>query len=370
LALPSPEQIANLPEFNLVAGLIAFDGDAKASSLAAPYKVPAHISDYVRSVQSYSEISPSLMGLRALAFGTIPTEHQNITKRFGDGTELGLYRGGWVTLSGLPLANSSSTIEHRQQAIDRIVAELWSDLNGGTCAANEPVSAAVMPVREGEDFILDWSRSVSQSCIHEFIDGKNRTHEQTRKIIDTWELTRGWTHGGTPDSSMYTKRIVYEALWLKTHFRWTLQDVADLVITFCRKHGLPWSFGRAKKQIADGLAYISSRTCQKARGFFVDFDSHVFEKTPPTPLTCIGSQINQEQNRLAEAPLTDRLVNDLRKGIHPKSPDSLQVSYRLEDGRNCPGASGINQRSATPFFKPSPDIRDGLRPRPLHPKRL
>src|ERR1035438_934089 len=60
LALPSLEQIRALPEFNLVSSLVAFDGDAKGCAQAAPFKVPAHISEYVRSANSYSEFSPSL----------------------------------------------------------------------------------------------------------------------------------------------------------------------------------------------------------------------------------------------------------------------------------------------------------------------
>jgi hypothetical protein len=70
LVLPSPQQVEALPAFNLIPDLIAFDGDAKRSPQASPYHVPTHISDYVRSAQSYSEFSTSLKGLRALIFGS------------------------------------------------------------------------------------------------------------------------------------------------------------------------------------------------------------------------------------------------------------------------------------------------------------
>jgi hypothetical protein len=46
----------------------------------------------------------------------------------------------------------------------------------------------------------------------------------------------------------------------------TLQDVVDIRITFCKRNDLNWSFGRAKKQIADGLRYISTQTCQREEG--------------------------------------------------------------------------------------------------------
>ena len=338
LVLPSPEQIKALPQLNLIGGLIAFDGDAKRSSLATPYKVPAHISDYVRSAESYSEFSPSLKGLRALAFGSIPTENQNITKRFGDGTELSLYRGGWVTLSGQPLEDSPSTIEHRQQAIDRIVADLWPELNVSNLAVSERTSPTISPVYEGQHFILDWSRSVSENRIREFIQGWKRTPKQLADIVGTWELRRGWNHGNTPDCSFYTKRIVEEALWLRPFFQWTLQDVVDIVVTFCKKNQLEWSFGRAKKQIADGLAYVSSRTCQRGGGCVVDFDSHLFQPTPPPTLTCNGSKIIRQQNEPAEATVTGRMVSDLHEAVQSPLPDSLDRADRSGDELKLSGS--------------------------------
>jgi len=267
LALPSPEQIRALPEFNLVSNLVAFDGDAKRCALAAPFKVPKHISEYVRSADSYSEFSPSLKGLRALIFGDLPISEQCLNKPFADGTELSLYRTGWVTLSGLACVGSSPTIEHRQEVIDHLVAELWPDLAAGKAAlAQELASASGPSAYPGDPFVLDWGRSASDRLIRQFVQGWDRTAKQLGDIIATWEMRRGWDHGDTPDNSLYTKRIVEEALWLRRKFGWTLQDVVDIVITFCKKNHLSWSPGRAKKQIADGLRFISTQTCQRGPG--------------------------------------------------------------------------------------------------------
>jgi hypothetical protein len=262
LVLPSPQQIKTLPEFNLVPGLIAFDGDAKRSSQATPYHVPTHISDYVRSVQSYAEFSTSLKGLRALTFGDLRTHKQHLT--FGDGTELSLYRRGWVTLSGLPYGDSSPTIAHRQEVLDHFIKELWPDLTTGAAApASERPGPSVRLASIEESFVLDWGRSANENLVQQFIQGWNRIPKQRGDIIATWEMRRGWNHGDTPDNSLYTKRIVDEALWLRRKFGWTLQDVVDIAITFCKRNHLSWSFGRAKKQIADGLRYISIQTCQR-----------------------------------------------------------------------------------------------------------
>ena len=147
-----------------------------------------------------------------------------------------------------------------------MVAELWPELVAGDLALNEPVRAALPPLQESESFILDRSRSVSEERIRQFIQGRDRTADQLSKITATWEMKRGWNHGNTPDSSMYTNRIVEEALRLRPLFSWTMQDVVDILITFCNKHQLQWSFGRAKRQIADGQRYVSRKTCQRGVG--------------------------------------------------------------------------------------------------------
>lgn len=311
LALPSPEQIRALPEFNLVSGLVAFDGDAKGCALAAPYKVPAHISEYVRSANSYSEYSPSLKGLRALIFGDLPTAKQCLNKPFGDGTELSLYRTGWVTLSGLTCAESPSTIEPRQEVIDDLIEEFWPDLGEGrTALAQKPDSASGHLAYLGDSFVLDWGRSASDSLIRQFIQGWNRTPKQLADTIATWELRRGWNHGDSPDNSFYTKRIVEEALWLQSKFGWTVQDVVDIVITFCKKNHLFWSLGRAKKQIEDGLLYISIQT-RKREGGYVDDSALLTPPTPPLTLTCKADQIIEVRNQRAESASNLLLVNSL-----------------------------------------------------------
>jgi hypothetical protein len=128
---------------------------------------------------------------------------------------------------------------------------------------------------------------------------------------------------------MYTKRIVYEALWLRPFFNWSLQDIVDLAIAFCKKNQLPWTFGRAKKQIADGERYISHKTCQRLRGVGVDFDSYPFEPTAPLTLTCNSSQIIEEQNRGEEHPSSTTQTNDLPIETALKSRDTFGSKSRL-----------------------------------------
>ena len=200
-------------------------------------------------------------------FGDLPISEQCLNKPFGDGTELSLYRTGWVTLSGLACVGSSPTIEHEQEVIDQLNEELWSHLATRKAAlAQEPASASGYSAYLGDPFVLGLGRSAGEDLIRQFIQGWNRTPKQLGDIVATWDLGRGWDHGSTPDNSFYTKRIVEEALWLQRKFGWTLQEVVDMVITFCKKH-LFWSLRCAKKADRGWPAlHFDSNTSTGGRG--------------------------------------------------------------------------------------------------------
>lgn len=307
LALPSRRDAGRLHDFKLIPDLIALDCDAKRSPLAAPNKVPEKIRTIVRRVDSYSEFSTSLKGLRSLLFGTMLTEKQHITKSLGDGMEIGLYRAGWVTLSGLTIAECSPAIEHRQGILDQIVAELWP------AAGIEPkVCCAQTLVADTENFVLDWSRAASLKNIREFLQGVCRTTEQVENLRGAWELKRGWDHGASPDASMYTKRIVEEALWVRPYVGWTLQDVVDIVITYCKKNSLRWPAGRARKQVADGQAY-TLRNTSRPDLYGLNEQRVVIDpsKQPTQTLTGIGVQIIDGDARTAAGNLSGSTLNDL-----------------------------------------------------------
>ena len=123
---------------------------------------------------------------------------------------------------------------------------------------------------------------------------------------------------------MYTKRIVEEALRLRPYFGWTLQDVVDMVITFCKKNQLRWSSGRARKQIADGERYIGANSCHGVAGDFAPFAS--IQQFPPT-LTCRGAQIIREEQGTTESALSDSIVNRLTSTAQPKSRDTFADTF-------------------------------------------
>jgi hypothetical protein len=135
---------------------------------------------------------------------------------------------------------------------------------------------------------------VSEDRIRQFIQGRNWTPKQLKDIQNTWNLKHGWNHGNTPDTSLYTMRIVEEGLWLRRDFGWTLQDVVDLVVTFCKKNNLSWSLGRAKKQISDGQRHIAAYACQRGRSVIENVTLSIPPQHTPT-LTCNGSQIIREE---------------------------------------------------------------------------
>jgi hypothetical protein len=225
------------------------------------------------------------------------------------------------------LQGSSPTIAHRQEVIDHLIEELWPHLAAGKAAlAQEPASNSGYSAFFGDSFVLDWGRSASDDLIRQFSQGWNRTPKQLRNITATWELRRGWNHGDTPDNSLYTKRIIEEALWLRRLRGWTLQDVVDIVITFCRKHQLRWSFGRAKKQITDGEQYILAKTRRKeihisASPVTLSLAHHLDpDKLTPEQLDKIAEHLLAQ----ALAGKSQKVVDEARRRIEAGEPVTVE----------------------------------------------
>ena len=101
------------------------------------------------------------------------------------------------------------------------------------------------------------------------------------------------------------------------------------MITFCKKNHLCWSFGRAKKQIADGLRYISIQTCQREGGC-VDDSALLIPPITPTPLTCKGAQIIEVQNQRSESASSPCLANTLAVGKASISRDTFASTSTIK----------------------------------------
>jgi hypothetical protein len=124
---------------------------------------------------------------------------------------------------------------------------------------------------------------------------------------------------------LYTKRIVEEALWLRRKFGWTLQDVVDIVITFCKKNHLCWSFGPCQK--ADcGWPPLHFDSNMSTGGGCVDDSALLIPPTTTTPLTWKGAQIIEVQNQRAESASTPLLVNRLAVEKASTSRDTFDSS--------------------------------------------
>ena len=117
---------------------------------------------------------------------------------------------------------------------------------------------------ERQSFTIDWNRNATDEEVRQLIQGINRTPEQLQTLQRTWDLQRGFSNHRTPcDRSMYTKRLIQEAISLKPYEHWPMQTVIDLVVTFCKRHGLPravLSMARIRDQIQDAYVYILQRT--------------------------------------------------------------------------------------------------------------
>lgn len=306
LALAQPDHAETFPDWHLVTGLVALDGDAKNNPDTNPRDIPDHLVGCFRRIASYTEYTTSLKGLRALVFGHLPIAKQSATHHFGDGTELSLYRAGWVTVSGLKVEDYPATIESREAELDALFHQLMAIGQEPSRSSDQP--PAQRPLASNGGYVVDWTRSATD-LVMPFLKGINRTPDQADWLERTWNAQRGWVNArGEPDQSAYTNYIVREALWLRPYLNWDMQNVVDLVVTFCKLHGFQWSRSRAEKQIADSLAYIVNHSSRPAvygggparrtpdgQANGIDDDEGVRDPTTtPSPLTCIDAEIGQD----------------------------------------------------------------------------
>jgi hypothetical protein len=95
-----------------------------------------------------------------------------------------------------------------------LVEQFWPD-SATHFRPEIPSIATRSSISRNETYVLEWTHNVSEETILQFLRCVNRTSRQVADIMATWEVRRGWNNGHEPDQSMYTKRIVEEALWLK-----------------------------------------------------------------------------------------------------------------------------------------------------------
>lgn len=99
---------------------------------AATGQVQEWAQDIIRSLNSYSEVSPSGAGVRVFVRGKCPPDCR---KRRGN---IEVYcRQRYLTVTGVHLAGTPATIEDRQPALDSLVARYL------TVPSREPVTSAV-----------------------------------------------------------------------------------------------------------------------------------------------------------------------------------------------------------------------------------
>jgi hypothetical protein len=256
LALPIPA----LTGYDLVTGLVAVDLDAKNVPGISENHLPAELLAIARRLDSYTEVSPSGKGIRTLVFANLPIPGQHITRALPTpGMEIGIYRAGWVTITGRVIPGFPPTIESRQGELDALVTELWPDAAAATGAAPSPP-----PVSDADQFVIDWRRRASDADIEKLLVGIRRTPEQRKNIEDTWNLRRPWVKANDmPDRSFYLQRLTKELLFLQPLVGWSLQTVVDILVTFVELHGLGHDalhLARLRSQIAHARTRIAQRS--------------------------------------------------------------------------------------------------------------
>jgi primase-polymerase (primpol)-like protein len=108
--------------------------------------------EIVRSLDSYTEVTPSGKGLRVFVRGHIPVNHR---KKI-DGGEIEVYsKSKFLSVTGHRLEEYPETIENRQAALDALYAKYWPDTGyksngspkGGILGDWEPSESNRIPPR-------------------------------------------------------------------------------------------------------------------------------------------------------------------------------------------------------------------------------
>jgi hypothetical protein len=113
------------------------------------------------------------------------------------------------------------------------------------------------------------------------------------------------------------------------------------VITFCKRNHLDWSFGRANKQIADGLRYISTQTCQREERCVGDpalliASTPLLEAFNPEKYGRRFEQVNLmdiDPDKLTPEQL-DKIANHLLKQALGENAPIAEISWRLVAGED------------------------------------
>jgi putative DNA primase/helicase len=109
----------------------------KCRDLAAG-QVTSWASDIVKSLNSYTELSPSGTGLHVIVRATLTGPHHR-----KDGVEI-YDRKRFFTVTGMHVEGTPSTIEDRQGEVDELVKRVWPEEEGyGRGIQDDHVSSAV-----------------------------------------------------------------------------------------------------------------------------------------------------------------------------------------------------------------------------------
>ncbi len=113
--------------------------------------IDAGVQDIIDTINSYTELSPSGTGVHIIVYGNIPANVNH------NGVEM-YDQGKFMSVTGKHLSSTPTTIEHRQEQLDALYAEIaakeMSTFVCGTCQlSDEEVLAKARSARSGPKFI-------------------------------------------------------------------------------------------------------------------------------------------------------------------------------------------------------------------------
>ncbi len=168
-------------------GLVGFDFD---NCLDENGRLSPEVERAVRTLNTYTEVSPSGTGLRAFAFGRLPDGRRKV------GNMEVYMEGRYLTITGRRWEGTPATIEPRQEEIEAVFRELFTP-------EERPAPTAPPAQRPAPASGLD-------------IDDRMRRAQSSRKGAEIRALIAGdWQSGGYPSQSEADQALAnHLAYWL------------------------------------------------------------------------------------------------------------------------------------------------------------
>jgi hypothetical protein len=196
----------------------AFDpASAKVQDWAAPH---------VAALDTYTEVSPSRTGVKAVGKGR--KKGGKCTKAFTNGKVEVYGLGKYFTLTGLRLDSAPAAAEERQEALDRLYDTLFGEeddtneatVEGGAAETEEAETSSPPTGLDDEEVLRVACRARNGNKFRRLMDGDTSDHggDDNRADLALVNLLAFYTRDKTQTDRLFRRSKLYRDKWGEVHY--------------------------------------------------------------------------------------------------------------------------------------------------------